>query len=54
LLKCKPDELIPFGFEDNKKTSLCIPKVAIEKKGQNNHPKFALKAAIPKKQQDIK
>ena len=46
LLKCKAEVLIPFDLEVNKKTSLCIPKVVINQKGQNINPKFALKAAI--------
>ena len=46
LLKCKAEVLIPFALEVNKKTSLCIPKVVINQKGQNINPKFALKAAI--------
>ena len=51
LLKCKPEVLIPFDLELNKKTSLCIPKVVINQKGQYINPKFALKAARARKKQ---
>jgi len=54
LLKCKPEALMPFGLELNKKTSLCIPKVDINQKGQNINPKLALKAAIANRQLDMK
>ena len=48
-MKCKLEVLIPFDLELNKKTSLCIPKVDINQKGQNINPKFALKDAMAKK-----
>ena len=53
-LKCKIEFLIPFGLELNKKTSLCIPKVDINQKGQYINPKSALKAARANKKQDTK
>ena len=42
------------GLEFNKKTSLCIPKVAINQKGQYISPKFAFEAEIANKKLAIK
>ena len=43
-----------FDLEFNKKTSLCMPKVDINQKGQYVNPKFDLKAAIANRQLDMK
>ena len=51
LLKCKPEVLIPFDLEFNKRTSLCIPRVDTNQKGQYVNPKFALKAARARSKQ---